>query len=120
MSLSEEAKEWLTSYRWPGNVRELQHVLSRAALLSEQEEISGVELSRWAKDKNNMAAPAKANDATTLLLQKPNGQFKTLTELEEEIFEAALIHHRAHIGRAAAALGIGQSTLYKRMRKNSA
>ena len=42
-----------------------------------------------------------------------------MQQIEQEVIEAALARYGAHIGRAAAALGVGQSTLYKRMRKSA-
>ena len=37
--LSEQAKKALSSYDWPGNIRELSHVIERAVLLSDNNEI---------------------------------------------------------------------------------
>jgi DNA-binding NtrC family response regulator len=44
--LSEAAREALVSHRWPGNVRELKHVLERAVLLCQSDEIdaSGLQI----------------------------------------------------------------------------
>ncbi len=41
---SKEAKEALLNYDWPGNIRELISVVERAAILSEDEEISEMDL----------------------------------------------------------------------------
>ncbi len=123
IKLSEEALNWLTSYSWPGNVRELQHVLSRAVLLVEGDVIEASDLARWARGERSTKPDKNKNETSaiprTLSLEGADGQLKTLEALEQEIIEAALMRYGAHIGRAAAALGIGQSTLYKRMRKPS-
>lgn len=121
MKFSPEIVTWFSSYSWPGNVRELQHVLARAVLLAEGDTIEAIDLARWIKER----VPETSRDPqtaarTTISLQKADGQLKTLHELEQEIFEAALMRHNAHIGRAAAALGVGQSTLYKRIKKRPA
>jgi len=118
LHLTEEAKAWLQSYSWPGNVRELQHVLARAMLLAEGDMIEAGDLARWVKGRATMAGKLpQEQHATTIVIERPDGQLKTLAEIEQEVIEAALARHGAHIGRAAAALGIGQSTLYKRMRR---
>ncbi len=39
LSLSEQAKKALCQYDWPGNIRELSHVIERAVLLSDDNEI---------------------------------------------------------------------------------
>ena len=119
ITLSESARDWLSSYGWPGNVRELQHVLHRAVLLAEGDVLDADDLSRWAQTRSNkVSGAAKTSSASIVHLEDANGQFKTLEQIEGEVIEAALARFGAHIGRAAAALGVGQSTLYKRMKKN--
>ena len=41
---SKEAQDVLLSYNWPGNIRELLSVVERAAILSENDEITKQEL----------------------------------------------------------------------------
>lgn len=116
-----EAIAWLTSHNWPGNVRELQHVLARAVLLAESDAVDADNLSRMSRSGARIATSSSHSDAPlSIQLEGPGGQFKTLEQIEQEVIEAALARHGAHIGRAAAALGVGQSTLYKRMRKRTA
>jgi DNA-binding NtrC family response regulator len=121
MQLSQGAKDWLMSYGWPGNVRELQHILHRAVLLTEAQMLEAEDLSCWAQARGSKpTGPQKADAANVVQLEDASGQFKTLEQIEQEVIEAALARFGAHIGRAAAALGVGQSTLYKRMKKNPA
>lgn len=121
LQLAPEAVAWLTSHSWPGNVRELQHVLSRAVLMADTDIITLADLTRMAQSRMG-ALPATATHSApmTIQLEGPGGQLKTLEQIEQEVIEAALARFDAHIGRAAAALGVGQSTLYKRIRKRSA
>ena len=120
--LSSGALDWLTSYAWPGNVRELQHVLSRAVLLSDANIIEHSDLARWVQGKISPVANIQQAASGDFLVNMvtENGQLKTFDELESEIIELALTRFDGHIGRAAAALGIGQSTLYKKMKRVSA
>ena len=121
MQLSQGAQDWLMSYGWPGNVRELQHILHRAMLLTEGDMLEADDLSRWSQARSGKAMPTEKNAAAaTVHLEDANGQFKTLEQIESEVIEAALARYGAHIGRAAAALGVGQSTLYKRMKRDGA
>lgn len=121
VKLSDDALEWLTSYGWPGNVRELQHVLARAMLLTEGNVIKAADLARWVQARSAVAiVQTAAASHTTISLQEANGQLKSLEQIEQEVIEVALARYDDHIGKAAAALGIGQSTLYKRMRKRIA
>lgn len=118
--LSPEAMAWLAGYRWPGNVRELQHVLHRAVLLTESDVIQPEDLSRWAEAHGKaVSSIPRLEAAAAILLEGKDGQFKTLEQIEQEAIEAAMAKHNGHIGQAAAALGIGQSTLYKRIQKRA-
>lgn len=120
ITLSQTARDWLASYGWPGNVRELQHILHRAVLLADSDTLEADDLSRWAQARTHKASPAKTPGTTTIHLEDATGNFKTLETIEQEVIEAALARFGAHIGRAAAALGVGQSTLYKRIKKDPA
>lgn len=113
IALSKAARAWMMHYAWPGNIRELQHVLARAALLAESDILNEDNLSRWtqARASSEPAVP----DA--IMLASARGQPKTLDDLEREIIEATMRRHGQHVGQAAAALGIGQSTLYKKLRR---
>jgi transcriptional regulator with GAF, ATPase, and Fis domain len=117
LSLTPGALDCLMSYGWPGNVRELYHILHRAVLLAESDRIEAGDLNRWFK-----SAAAKNREATgnaqTILLDAANGQPKTLEQIEQEVIDTTLMRQDFHIGKAAAILGIGQSTLYKRMHKD--
>jgi DNA-binding NtrC family response regulator len=117
IGLSKEAIDWLKHYDWPGNVRELQHRLHRASLLCEKDTLSFADVANWAlPSRQQTTAPVSGN---MVALDDASGQPKTLDEIELEIIEATLARFDNHVGRAAAALGIGQSTLYKRVRKQA-
>ena len=118
ITLSKEAELWLSRHNWPGNVRELQHLLSRAVLLANHNVIEATELSHWAQKRGD-AAVSDAVMPNSVLLEDSRGNLKTLEVIEQEVIQAALIKYSSHIGRAAAALGVGQSTLYKKMKRQS-
>ena len=115
MTLSKEAEVWLSRHNWPGNVRELQHLLSRAVLLASSNIIEATELSHWAQ-KRSGSVVSDAVMPNSVLLEASRGNLKTLEVIEQEVIQAALIKYNSHIGRTAAALGVGQSTLYKKMK----
>jgi DNA-binding NtrC family response regulator len=46
-----------------------------------------------------------------------DGEFRTLDEIEADIIRLALGHYRGHITEIARRLGIGRSTLYRKMRE---
>jgi two-component system, response regulator FlrC len=76
---TEEAKRKLLNYNWPGNVRELENTVQRSLLLSEQNEITAVnidlpmpsativELKNINEEENYFASPLKANEAQIIM-----------------------------------------------------
>lgn len=124
LRFSEAAMSWIKNNSWSGNVREMQYVISRAVLLSDSEIIEDTILANWSG--SNITSP-EAGRGTGLIpasnlieIVDANGQLKSLEQIEQEVIEAAMNKYNGHVGKAAAALGIGQSTLYKRMKKTPA
>jgi DNA-binding NtrC family response regulator len=112
--LSPAAESWMQAYHWPGNIRQLQQVLARGLLLCNGSIIEKEDLSRWTQ---SLSAPQPHTTEETITLLTPDGRTKTLEIIEQEAIILALKRHHDHIGQTAAALGIGQSTLYKKMKR---
>lgn len=53
--------------------------------------------------------------ANILMLEDPQGQFKTLTQIERDAIEQALKRYHYHLSKVAKHLGIGRSTLYRKL-----
>jgi two-component system response regulator FlrC len=100
--LSATAEKRLLNAQWRGNVRELANVLERAAILAEGDTIDAPHI--WIEDSDKPIAPG-VNDV------------KPLVELERE----AILHALEVVGgnrrRAAELLGIGERTLYDKLKK---
>lgn len=58
-----------------------------------------------------MSAPPLMIDLT-----KDNGEFWTMARLEERIIRQAVAWHNGNVSAAAKALGIGRSTLYRKVK----
>src|SRR5687768_8751603 len=99
--LSPAAEKRLLNATWRGNVRELANVLERAAILAEADTIDAPHI--WIEDSDKPIAPG--------------GEVKPLVELEKE----AILHALEVVGgnrrRAAELLGIGERTLYDKLKK---
>jgi len=91
----------LCEWSWPGNVRELRHVIERAVILSEAPTL---QLDR--------VLPADALQAS----HRPDQELPfELLALERLAIERALLRYEGNLTRAAQALGVGRSTLYRKM-----
>lgn len=101
LRLSNEAERRLLAWHWPGNVRELQHLMERAALLSEHEQV-GV-------DALGMAPGSTSPGALPDL---------TLEEAEASLIRRALARFTGNPQQAADALGITRQSLYRRLEKH--
>jgi DNA-binding NtrC family response regulator len=96
------AMQRLRDWDWPGNVRELRHVIERVVILSEQPTMR--------LDGMLPEAPAMLPLDKSLPLN--------LDALEQLAIRRALLEHDGNLSRAAQALGLGRSTLYRKMARH--
>ena len=99
-SLSPAALRLLQEYSWPGNVRELRNVLERALVLGFGPVLRPEHLS-FERD-------------TSLLSTDPGSL--TLTDLEKLHIRRVLQEEHGRVQIAARRLGIGRSSLYKKIK----
>ncbi len=105
LRLSPEAVERLLRYPWPGNVRELENAIERAAILARREEIAPEDL------PPHVSAALQLGPSPMLPRQV------TLAEAEREhILQTIERFGRNHSG-AAEALGIGRTTLWRKLKE---
>lgn len=106
VSLDPEAQEILTGYDWPGNVREISNVLERVASYLERDTIYPCDLPPYIHRARHGKNPS---DKTSLR--------RVQTTAEREAILYALQSVNYNKARAAQALGIHRSLLYKKMKK---
>ncbi len=99
--LSREAQEALLRHGWPGNVRELEHTMERAVLMARGREIMAADL---VLRRRGEAAAAMEE--------------LTLDEAERVLIEKALDRYDGNVARAASALGLSRSALYRRLQRH--
>jgi DNA-binding NtrC family response regulator len=109
--LTERAKQWLIDHTWPGNVHQLGNVLWRAVVLCEGEMLDIVDLQLVLKNK----IPALMKETSFSGMLDEKGKMKTLRSVQEEAIRFALQHAGGCMTRAARNLGIGRSTLYRKV-----
>jgi len=109
-----EAGERLLTYAWPGNVRQLANVIRRIVVLCDGVEVSLAMLqeaiARPPEAPGSTAAAGASEDAMPAPAATPG----PLWQQERRIIETALAVHGGNIARAAAALEISPSTIYRK------
>nr|WP_106639878.1 sigma-54 dependent transcriptional regulator [Allosphingosinicella vermicomposti] len=129
VTISDDALGVLMRFGWPGNVRQLHNVLFRAAVLAKSEVLTAADFphiqlesaySRRAADiGSGMAAPVPAPSALTgapgVTLFTPDGHLRPLEDIEADVIRLAIGHYRGRMTEVARRLGIGRSTLYRKL-----
>jgi two-component system nitrogen regulation response regulator NtrX len=101
--LSAGAGAKLKAYHWPGNVRELRNVAERLAILLPGETIEAEDLQLGARPET----PAQI--AANLTLKEARDEF------EKQYILARLREYAGNVSRAADALGVERSNLYRKL-----
>ena len=132
---SPETLAMLTAHDWPGNVRQLENAVYRAIVLADQPwlqphdfpAISGVTAPLAAVPsaalKGAPDAPSAAPSMTETLADAPvrilddMGHLRTLEEIERDLIQHAIEVYAGHMTEIAKRLGIGRSTLYRKLRE---
>jgi DNA-binding NtrC family response regulator len=109
LRLHPAVKQALLDYPWPGNVRELDHVVARAALLCEGEEVLDLQIPKGSHSPNGTAAPVA-----------DSGEVVTLKEAERRAIVAALASFGGDKAKTARALGISRTALYEKLKRHGA
>jgi two-component system repressor protein LuxO len=104
-----EAEAALEAYPWPGNVRELQNVLRRAVVLHDGERLTAEMLALPGAGRCAILSPPLP--AASLPRPHPIDPF---WRQEQKIIESALAAFGGNTARAAAALEISPSTIYRK------
>jgi DNA-binding NtrC family response regulator len=102
-----EAMEALSTHGWPGNVRELENVIHRTLLVSAGLELTFADLPLGITESDS----SPGSSATP-----PAGSgTQSLEELEREAIVHAMENNRGNLSDVARQLGIGRSTLYRKL-----
>ena len=118
--LEDDALRLLCSHSWPGNVRELRNTLERAVMLSDNERIDARALARFVGTAGRPGRDLGAtfqNDTAAASDTPPAGQSyaDAMAAFERRFLTDALQACNGHVAQAAANLGMGRATLYKKI-----
>lgn len=111
-SIEPDAEEFLISYEWPGNIRELENVISRTLALAEDSRITISSLPPHITKIKPSASAESPQESTASSFREQIRSFEI--NVIKRAIERALGNRRI----AAQNLGIGLSTLYRKIEEN--
>lgn len=119
IGITDDALQLLVNYDWPGNVRQLQNALFRAAVLCDSNALTRADFPQIAALSARRSAGTVTTSATPasggVTLFRPDGQMRSLEEIEADVIRLAIGHYRGRMTEVARRLGIGRSTLYRKL-----
>jgi len=115
-SISDRALEYLINYHWPGNVRELENVMERSILNCTGNTLmpEHLPITLVAYDNRSFGDSMRVDFHRAIALAR---DIPSWEEVEREICRLALKLSNANISVAASRLGIGRTTLYRKLKK---
>jgi DNA-binding NtrC family response regulator len=121
-NISPEALDLLYNYQWQDNVRQLKHVIFRAVVLCNDQELKAKHFPQLLDQENNSYIEANSfikkncNINTELIdIFDDNGKCKSLNVIVEEIIRRLINLHGGNLSEVAKRLDIGRSTVYRRL-----
>jgi two-component system response regulator HydG len=105
--ISDEALKALLNYDWPGNVRELENSLERACALSSAHEIQ----------LRDLPTQIYSAPLDLMAVSQPANGIVPMAELEKQTILNALAQVNGDKMLAARRLGIGKTTLYRKLKE---
>lgn len=137
---SASAMAVLNAYHWPGNVRQLENMIFRAVVLCDGNELQPRDFPQLASlidelpELEPIATGSPANDFTPsnvgtgigsgsdegqpVRVMDRAGELRTLEEVERDLIQYAIDFYAGHMSEVARKLGIGRSTLYRKVREH--
>ena len=103
--LSEEVMIRFMEYSWPGNVRELENAIRRMVVLKSDPVLKLQDLPSNLKPPDQHTGPSR------------NGGVACLQEVERQHILQVIEHTRGDLQTAANLLGIGRTTLYRKLKQ---
>ena len=128
LSIGNDALAVLMRYGWPGNVRQLAGVLFRAGLQCDGSSLTAEHFphiavqSRFSGRRSDFTPNIGKGGRDEAIgglpgvtLYESDGNLRPLEEIEADIIRLAIGHYRGRMTEVARRLGIGRSTLYRKL-----
>jgi len=145
-SVASDAMSMLQAYSWPGNIRQLENAVFRAVVLCDDAFLSINDFPQVSAALDYPAVPQTALQSAPVLTSEPaviqatspatafgndgseapfgfmrnldnDGHVRKLEAVEEEMIRTAISHYSGKMTEVARRLGIGRSTLYRKLKE---
>jgi DNA-binding NtrC family response regulator len=139
--LTPEASDLIADFSWPGNVRQLENTIFRAVVLCDGDMLDVCDFPQIAAamgvqararrtaplapartvvsaSPENIAAEPASAPASPFMMSTTDiaGHMRKLEEIETEVIRMAISRYDGHMSEVARRLGIGRSTLYRKLK----
>jgi len=137
--LTPEASDLIEKFEWPGNVRQLENTIFRAVVLCDGITLDVCDFPQIAaamgvdaqvrRPVASAEAPLRVHQMAARAAQPTaelspyamsgtdaSGHMRKLEEVESEIIRMAISRYEGHMSEVARRLGIGRSTLYRKLK----
>jgi DNA-binding NtrC family response regulator len=128
LTIDNDSLTVLMRYGWPGNVRQLASVLLRAGLQCERGSLGEEDFPHIATQAaftnrttdvipriSKQSSESAVYGAGAVTLFDDDGHIRPLEEIEADLIRLAIGHYRGRMTEVAKRLGIGRSTLYRKL-----
>ncbi|MCJ2186103.1 sigma-54-dependent transcriptional regulator [Novosphingobium beihaiensis] len=118
LGITDGALSLLAAYDWPGNVRQLQAVLFRAAVFCDGDALTSEDFPQLLNILGTGPSTVASNprqESSGVMLYTADGHLRPLEEIEADVIRLAIGLYRGRMTEVARRLGIGRSTLYRKL-----
>lgn len=115
--IAPDVLEMLARWQWPGNVRELENTIHRAMILSDKNTLDGDDFGFLKTFSAALKEGADGSSKNYIPLLDGVGHLRTLEDVERAVIEFGLKYSKNNITHAASALGVAQSTFYRKLKQ---
>jgi DNA-binding NtrC family response regulator len=117
LGITDGALALLSAYDWPGNVRQLQAVLFRAAVFCDGDALTSEDFPQLLEliGEVRESTDKISHESAGVQLYTTDGNLRPLEDIEADVIRLAIGHYRGRMTEVARRLGIGRSTLYRKL-----
>ncbi len=123
--IADKCLDFLKSCDWPGNVRQLENSIFRAVVMCDHDRLTAEYFRGFVSPPLSAgdSSPAHNSDgingnaipSSALGLLDDGGDIRNICDIEADVIRFALEHYSGHMSEVARKLGIGRSTLYRKV-----